>query len=52
MTKCPSLDCVRLGVPVYPHAPQPVVEPPDSPSRTAASHELLRTDPFHVNVSE
>ena len=25
--------------------------PDDSPWRTAASHELLRTDPFHVNVS-
>ena len=30
---------------------QPLVVPDDSPWRTAASHELLRTDPFHVNVS-
>src|SRR5438128_10662539 len=32
--------------------PQPLVVPLDSPWRTDASHELLRTAPFHVKLSE
>src|SRR5438093_12718639 len=32
--------------------PQPLVVPLDSPWRTDASHELLRTDPFQVKLSE
>src|SRR5581483_6713246 len=31
---------------------QHVVDPFCSPCRIPASHELLRTEPFHVNVSE
>jgi hypothetical protein len=51
VTKCPSFDCVRPGLPGYSHASQPEVEPTPWPIRTAASHELLRTLPFQVKVS-
>jgi hypothetical protein len=50
VTKWPSLFCVRLGLPGYEHASQPVTLLP-SPSRTAASHELLRVVPLQVKVS-
>src|SRR5262249_55438378 len=52
VTKCPSVDCVRLGFPGYPQTLQPDVEPVCSPWRTAASQELLRTEPFHVKLRE
>src|SRR5581483_8011833 len=52
VTKCPSFDWVREGMPSYSQAPQLVVDPFCSPCRIPASHELLRTEPFHVNVSE
>jgi hypothetical protein len=51
VTKWPSLDCVRPGMPVYSQAPQLDVVPFCSPWRTAASQELLRTEPFQVKVS-
>ena len=31
---------------------QPLTVPLDSPWRTEASHELLRTEPFQVKLSE
>ncbi len=50
VTKCPSSVWVRLGVPGYAQAPQPLTLLP-SPMRTAASHELLREVPVQVKAS-